>query len=454
MARSPSPPRYAKKAYATFDTVSHTESSLDGSGAFGTTPDGHQVVTINVLANDLNLPKGGMRTLYALDDGLGNTQSDLQAGDVTSVVDGHTVSGWESTAGINRVRIYDNQVQLDLDPWLAGRTLDQLTSADRLSDSFSYAIQMADGTLSWNRVTFTLAGEDDPAFVGNAGQFGMYVSPTDPTYTQGAPLTVTDPDLGQAAFTGYSTQTQFGTFTVHLSPDSATWRYDLAPQAAVPFDYDHASFRETLTVTTQDGTQALVEVVLQDRAVRTNDSVYNGGANDDLILCGPGNNNVAGLGGNDTLRGGDGDDSLTGIDGNDALYGEAGNDFLEGGDGDDLLSTGGGIDFVYGNAGNDTYAIDIAAGFLGTDKAFINGFEPGLDRIRLSTAPGSAFAPLGGLNEVLVGNYIFYDSSTGWLSVDLDGFDGPESPVAFARLQSDGLVGVPASLSDLDFQVA
>jgi Ca2+-binding RTX toxin-like protein len=73
----------------------------------------------------------------------------------------------------------------------------------------------------------------------------------------------------------------------------------------------------------------------------------------DVIVAGPGDNTIYGMGGNDTICGGEGDDTLYGGRGNDALFGEGGNDTIEGERGSDSLDGGAGEDRLAGSTGND-----------------------------------------------------------------------------------------------------
>ncbi len=75
--------------------------------------------------------------------------------------------------------------------------------------------------------------------------------------------------------------------------------------------------------------------------------------NADLLVGGPGLDNLVGLNGNDTLRALAGKDWLYGDNGNDLLDGGEGRDFLYGGNGDDELRGGKGKDDMYGENGND-----------------------------------------------------------------------------------------------------
>ncbi len=83
-------------------------------------------------------------------------------------------------------------------------------------------------------------------------------------------------------------------------------------------------------------------------------NVFYGGAGNDYMDVGAGNDIAHGDEGNDTIYAGAGDDLATGGIGNDAVYGGAGNDSAEGGDGDDLIDGGDGADGITGGAGNDS----------------------------------------------------------------------------------------------------
>ena len=83
--------------------------------------------------------------------------------------------------------------------------------------------------------------------------------------------------------------------------------------------------------------------------------------------------------GNDTLTGGSGNDQLFGGAGNDTLLGKGGNDLLFGGDGNDTLIGGTGSDQMFGGAGNDRMiwnpgeGSDLMEGGDGNDTAEVNG---------------------------------------------------------------------------------
>jgi Ca2+-binding RTX toxin-like protein len=83
--------------------------------------------------------------------------------------------------------------------------------------------------------------------------------------------------------------------------------------------------------------------------------------------------------GNDTLTGGSGNDELFGGSGNDTLIGKGGNDLLFGGSGNDTLIGGTGDDQMFGESGNDRMiwnpgeGTDLMEGGDGNDTAEVNG---------------------------------------------------------------------------------
>jgi Ca2+-binding RTX toxin-like protein len=102
-----------------------------------------------------------------------------------------------------------------------------------------------------------------------------------------------------------------------------------------------------------------------------NDQI-SGGEGNDVIVGGAGNDTLCGDNGNDDIHGGLGNDTLFGEAGNDTLRGDAGDDLLLGDVGNDTLDGGVGDDHLYGQAGNDTLiggvGNNILVGGDGNDK--------------------------------------------------------------------------------------
>lgn len=76
-----------------------------------------------------------------------------------------------------------------------------------------------------------------------------------------------------------------------------------------------------------------------------------GGAKDDRLTGGTGNEFMDGKGGADTIMGGAGNDSLLGREGDDRLHGGEGRDNIAASDGDDLVMGGAGSDLLGGATG-------------------------------------------------------------------------------------------------------
>jgi Ca2+-binding RTX toxin-like protein len=88
------------------------------------------------------------------------------------------------------------------------------------------------------------------------------------------------------------------------------------------------------------------------------------------LFGGAGNDTLAGGSGDDFLFGQSGNDTLLGKGGKDLLFGGAGNDTLTGGDGDDQVFGGAGADRMIWNPGDDS---DLFEGGSGIDTAEVNG---------------------------------------------------------------------------------
>lgn len=109
------------------------------------------------------------------------------------------------------------------------------------------------------------------------------------------------------------------------------------------------------------------------------DAEANGNLVANAMAGNAGANRLVGWGGDDTLSGWAGADTLLGADGQDSLAGGEGLDSLVGGVGADTLEGGPGADTLRGDAGADVFRIGAGSG---ADR--IQGFEPGIDRIRLT----------------------------------------------------------------------
>jgi len=175
---------------------------------------------------------------------------------------------------------------------------------------------------------------------------------------------------------------------------------------------------------------------------------YGGAADDQLI----------GGGGNDVLQGAAGNDTLTGNGGNDMLDGGAGNDTLNGGGGNDTLTAGTGDDILNGDDGNDRFtllgnfsAADQIDGGTGNDVLALNGdYSAGVTFTATTMVNVETISLVFGHSYNLTLNDA---SNTAGLSVDgnplgsnnhlvLDGSAETSSPLtAYGGAGSDTLIG-------------
>ncbi len=94
------------------------------------------------------------------------------------------------------------------------------------------------------------------------------------------------------------------------------------------------------------------DLLLVDPDVQANIKA-DGGAGNDVLIGGAGNDTLKGGRGNDLIFGGAGNDTLKGGRGDDMIFGGCGNDKIKGGRGDDCLFGGAGNDKIKGGRGND-----------------------------------------------------------------------------------------------------
>lgn len=147
------------------------------SGATGLTEDSTNIVWLKVMLNDSG---GAAKTLYSLDDGLsGGTTlrpTDLLVQDTART---EALSTDTSRGGARIWITSDGQVGYDAGTLSGAFTqqLQALNAGEYLYDSFTYAIRLGNGTLSWATATLQFAGANDApvvtgAVLGNAVEDG------------------------------------------------------------------------------------------------------------------------------------------------------------------------------------------------------------------------------------------------------------------------------------------
>ncbi|MDH4558564.1 tandem-95 repeat protein, partial [Pseudomonas sp. BN417] len=186
-------------------------------------PNSNDCVYLDVMANDLG---GKAKTLYSLDDGLNadgsastrtQIQTDLLAHQTScSSAYGASISIAQDPADGKTKVVYDAA------NLFASEAYRSLSAGELLTDSFTYAIRLGNGTLSWATATVKLYGVNDAPESSNG-----YGTTDEDTPIVGAALPgATDIDGDSVTYALGSTAAEHGTVTVH-----ADGTFDFAPAA-------------------------------------------------------------------------------------------------------------------------------------------------------------------------------------------------------------------------------
>ncbi|WP_197504232.1 VCBS domain-containing protein, partial [Mesorhizobium sp. WSM3873] len=220
------------------------------------------IILLDVLANDLG---GNAKTLYSIDDGTSASTATKQYAPIdltTQDAQATGISAWEDIGGGVLIRINNGKVEMNLSGYLAQHgftSLQALGAGDHINETFTYAIKLGNGTLSWASVSVNIQGTNDGATITAAPGADTTVveaggvangTPGDPgAHGQ---LIISDVDAGQNHFQAPpSLQGTYGTFTFDTT--TGAWTYALNQALADPLTQGQ-NVTDTLTVTSADGT--------------------------------------------------------------------------------------------------------------------------------------------------------------------------------------------------------
>jgi len=137
---------------ANADAYSYTEAQLEA--------DTDGIIWLDVMSNDLG---GKAKTLYSITAGSDTDgDGDIDTSDLSSLLT-KDVAGVEELSALGakisiRLDPADGKVKIAYDP---GTLFDTLDDGETKTDTFRYAIRLANGALSWDVVTFTVTGAND-----------------------------------------------------------------------------------------------------------------------------------------------------------------------------------------------------------------------------------------------------------------------------------------------------
>ncbi|RWL07381.1 VCBS domain-containing protein [Mesorhizobium sp.] len=243
------------------------------------------IILLDVMANDLG---GAAKTLYSVDDGTSASTATKQYAPIdltTQDVQATGISAWESIGGGVSVRINNGKIEMDLSQYLqlhGFSSLQALGADDSINETFTYAIKLGNGTLSWASVSVNIQGTNDGATITVAPGADQTVMEAggvangalnDPNAH--GQLILMDVDAGQNHFQAPpSLQGNYGTFTFDTT--TGAWTYALNQALADSLTQDQ-QVTDTLHVTSADGTASYDIVVnitgTNDAAVLSSASV-------------------------------------------------------------------------------------------------------------------------------------------------------------------------------------
>lgn len=195
----------------------------------------------DVLSNDLG---GNAKSLWAISSGTENTLTSDQVSDLLSK---DSAGAIESSSQGAKVWITANgQIGYDYSEAPFAANLNALAQGQTFTDTITYSIRMANGTLSFATMTVTFTGTNDAPRITSGTQSGAVSE--DGTLLASGRVTASDADNGAVlSFSGDATGT-YGSFAVAAD---GNWTYTL-DNAAHQNLAEGETHTETFTVTVTD----------------------------------------------------------------------------------------------------------------------------------------------------------------------------------------------------------
>ena len=214
--------------------------------ALTSTTKDYRSVVLDVMGNDLG---GKGKTLWSLDDGIsegGSRPVDLLTRDAVGAVQ-------YSARGAVIAITADGKVSYTM---TAASTANfQSLGADKIgTDTFTYAIELGNGTISWATATVEIKGINHPATLSSAV---VVLAETNAALTTGGTLSITDVDSPAAFVAQAATIGTNGTFSINAA---GAWSFT----ANSAFDNLNVgtSVTDTFSVSAADGTKTSVQVTI------------------------------------------------------------------------------------------------------------------------------------------------------------------------------------------------
>ncbi|NMN79663.1 VCBS domain-containing protein, partial [Pseudomonas sp. KD5] len=281
-----------------FSNTPQAQDDIFTTGVIGTssasiTEDLLGVVYLDVMSNDLG---GNAKTLWSLDDGTSlSTATKVYAPADLLVQDTSRIEATSSDSSLNGAKIWitsDGKVGYDAATLsTAFKTqLQSLAAGASLTDSFTYAIRLGNGTLSWATAQVQFAGMNDSVTMNIGVQAGTVTedAPTTPSTTDSLSTTGTiafsDVDLSDTHTASFvaagGNTTALGNFSLASVVEAANaangtvnWTYTVN-NAAAQYLAQGQTATETYVVTLNDGHGSSTTQNVIITITGTNDQVH------------------------------------------------------------------------------------------------------------------------------------------------------------------------------------
>ncbi|WP_460056605.1 beta strand repeat-containing protein [Pseudomonas sp. S2_D06] len=245
----------------------------------------------DVMSNDLG---GNAKTLWSLDnaDSLSTATKVYAPADLLTQ-DTARAEATSTDTSLNGARIWitpDGKVGYDAATFTTAfkAQLQALATGEILTDSFTYAMRLGNGTLSWATATVQFSGENDGVTIGLGAQAGMVTEDADTTASAtdslaaSGTITFNDIDLSDTHTATFApaggNATQLGTFILspvseaaNAADGSVQWTYNLSNTAA-QYLAQGQTVTETYLVTISDGHGSSVTQNVSVTITGTNDA--------------------------------------------------------------------------------------------------------------------------------------------------------------------------------------
>ena len=240
------------------------------------------IYSFDVMADDLG---GNAKTLWSVDDANMDGTTTLNAdGTATSTTAGNGVLDLtvQDVAGVKEksalgasIWIENGKIKYDTS------SLDWLAAGQSATDTFTYAIRLSNGTLSWATVTVKLTGSNDGPTITSAAQSGHVTEDVAGASVAGGTIAFNDVDLSDnhtASFVQTAGETHLGAFSLaqvsegtNAAGGSVAWSYTI-DEAAAQYLAAGETVTEHYVVTVDDGNGGTVAQTVTVTITGTNDA--------------------------------------------------------------------------------------------------------------------------------------------------------------------------------------